>query len=276
VTDIALVDLNESPFNKIRHDDENGEFWLARELAPLLGYSTSDSWKNFVGVIERARADMINIGQDPDANASKIKSDMSDSISLTPRSIDDYRLSRYGCFMTAMNGDYRKPEISAARFYFADRTRRYEIYQEMTDREKAVMLARQVVELDEQLNEAMQELAIAMPKVEEWEEIINSNELYDWYEVAGLLYNDQTERGRGRLLKVLRELGVIFPVGIAQRAQPKAKYLKKNNGLGWFEMITPRHLGGKSQTCTTRLGVSELFKFLKDHGEDVINPNENF
>lgn len=40
-----------SPFNTLRHEDESGEYWLARELQPVMGYGT---WERFGGVIERA------------------------------------------------------------------------------------------------------------------------------------------------------------------------------------------------------------------------------
>lgn len=269
MTELELND-SVSPFDKIRHEDADGEYWLARELMPLLGYKASSSWQDFSNVVERARQDMINLDQDPDRHAPKIMSVSSspdDRVTLQPRTVADYRLSRYGCFMVAMNGDYKKSEVSAARAYFAVNTRKWEVYQELSDRERALMLARQVIELDEQLTEKMQELAVAMPKVEEWEEFINVEGLLNWMDLAGLLYRDDTKMGRNRLIAKLRELNVIKPAWQAGNAQPYQEY--KN--LGWFEIKKLPH-NRKPQTLTTHFGASEIYKLLKDNGENVTDP----
>ena len=41
-----------SPFDAIRHMDEEREFWRARELSKILGYNR---WENFENVIAKAK-----------------------------------------------------------------------------------------------------------------------------------------------------------------------------------------------------------------------------
>jgi len=50
-----------SEFEEISRSESGVEFWLARELQPLLGYST---WESFEKVIEKARTACHNSGQD--------------------------------------------------------------------------------------------------------------------------------------------------------------------------------------------------------------------
>ncbi len=44
-----LVNTTEKDFESIKHIDENGvEFWYARELMQVLGYSSWDKFKNII------------------------------------------------------------------------------------------------------------------------------------------------------------------------------------------------------------------------------------
>jgi DNA-damage-inducible protein D len=109
-----------SPFDAIRRVDENNqEYWLARELQDVLGYST---WQKFGDVISRAIVAIDNSGGD---SANHI-SGTDNLLSAPVNAKKDYRLSRYGGYMVAMNGDSRKPEIAAAQSYFAVRTEQAE------------------------------------------------------------------------------------------------------------------------------------------------------
>jgi DNA-damage-inducible protein D len=115
-----VLDNSTSPFDQIQHIDADGsEYWVARELMPILGYQ---QWRQFEDAISRAIAACENIGQESEKHFLRVAAK---STGGRPR--EDFRLSRYGSYLTAMNGDSRKPEIAAAQNYFAVKTREAEL-----------------------------------------------------------------------------------------------------------------------------------------------------
>lgn len=112
-----------SPFDAIRHVDQNGEWWSARELMPLMGYTR---WQTFEVPLNRALATAGNTGM---AVARNFTRSRNVSGARGPESAD-YRLTRKAAYLVAMNGDPRKPEVAAAQAYFAEQTRGAEVAQD--------------------------------------------------------------------------------------------------------------------------------------------------
>ena len=114
---------------------ENGDrTWSARQLMDLLGYS---SWDSFVKVINKAATACMTVGA---ANLEHFQ-----------RAGADYRLTKFACYLVAMNGDTRKPAVATAQAYFAviaeafqrhiesaEDVERVEIRQRVTDHEKTL------------------------------------------------------------------------------------------------------------------------------------------
>ena len=126
--DTARVVALKSTFDGIVHQvpDENVEYWLARDLMGLLGYSR---WENFLEAIKRAE----NACSSQKIELSYHFRDVTKMIHLpkgAKREIADIMLSRYACYLIAMNGDPRKEEIAFAQGYFAVQTRRQELIEE--------------------------------------------------------------------------------------------------------------------------------------------------
>lgn len=120
--------FSENPFDEIKRVDDQGEYWSARDLQPLLGYA---EWRKFENAIDRARQAAINshgvsAGQSMFVGAAKHVSRGFGGVQKQA----DYRLTRYACYLVAMNGDPRKPEVAAAQAYFAVKTREAEIVQQ--------------------------------------------------------------------------------------------------------------------------------------------------
>jgi DNA-damage-inducible protein D len=108
------------------HEKDGVEFWYARDLQALLGYT---EWRNFLKVIEKAREACKN------SNHPILDHfvDINKSIPVPKggeREIEDIMLTRYGCYLVAQNGDPRKEEIAFAQSYFAVQTRKQEIIEE--------------------------------------------------------------------------------------------------------------------------------------------------
>ncbi len=119
-----LPTLGDKSFESIKQTNEHGaEYWSARDLQLLLGYS---QWRRFEQAIERAVSSCRQSGNKPDyhfAGAGK----MVDLGSGSQRELVDYHLSRFACYLIAQNGDPRKPEIAQAQKYFAVQARRQEL-----------------------------------------------------------------------------------------------------------------------------------------------------
>lgn len=106
---------------------ENGvEYWLARDLQQLLGYS---KWENFLTVIAKAKT-ACEVSGHPVENHFPDVRKMVIIGSETQREIDDVMLTRYACYLIAQNGDPRKHEIAFAQTYFAVQTRRAELIEQ--------------------------------------------------------------------------------------------------------------------------------------------------
>jgi len=119
-----IVRLHKGFEQSVYIDQETGlEFWLARELQNLLGYT---QWRSFEAVIEKAKTACKNSGHNPQDHFAQTRK-MVDIGSDAKREIDDIALTRYACYLIAQNGDPSKDQIAFAQTYFAVQTRKQEI-----------------------------------------------------------------------------------------------------------------------------------------------------
>lgn len=143
-----------SKFEDIKTIDEKGnEYWLARDLAPVLEYV---DYRNFVDVMKKAFAACKKSGQDPRDHFVGVTT-MAKIGSGAVREVDNIRLTRYACYLCVQNGDPEKEIIALGQTYFAVQTRLQEIqqldeYNKLeTEDAKRIFLRNELVEHNKQL-----------------------------------------------------------------------------------------------------------------------------
>ena len=128
--------------------DSGIEYWLARDLQHLLGYS---KWDNFLNVISKAKTACEVSGHviaDHFADVGK----MVDLGSGTQREVEDMLLTRYACYLIAQNGDPKKQEIAFAQTYFAIQTRRAELIVQKLLESERVTARKKLTETEKELS----------------------------------------------------------------------------------------------------------------------------
>ena len=135
---MKVEDLGEFKFQLdriARYTISGYQFWNARELQTVLQYK---EWRTFEAVIQRAMVSCQSSGYiitDHFVAGHKMVSLGSGSI----REVADYKISKYGCYLVAMNGDPAQKEMIAfAQAYFASVTCQYEEIKERLEYENRI------------------------------------------------------------------------------------------------------------------------------------------
>jgi len=174
-----LIATEYQGFEQIKHTDESGnEYWFARELAPVLEYA---KWQNFEKVVDRAILACRNSGFNVSdhfvevnktvempikpqkigfTDPSKTKNNkigFADLNKTKTKSIIDYKLTRYACYLIVQNGDPRKEVIAIGQTYFAIQTRRQEVadyFNQLDEDNKRLVIRGDIKQWNQMLAEA--------------------------------------------------------------------------------------------------------------------------
>lgn len=242
-----ITPFSTSPFDAIKHVDERGERWFARELMPLLGY---EQWRRFEDAIQRAAVAARNAGHDPYEAFCHLRQEGTGG---RPR--DDFRLTRYAAYLVAMNGDPRKPEIAAAQSYFAVKTREAETAQAAQalpqDYEEALEALLDKVRDNKALTAENAKLKVKADQYDEW---LNGKGCYLIGSVAKML-----GIGPKTLWDFLYAEGILINrPGTRRHREP---YSRKDTE-GWFELkpVPPERANGHATKTAllTPYGAEQL------------------
>lgn len=218
-----------SPFDEIRKVDADGEYWLARDLMGLMDYTR---WEKFAIVVNKAKDSLALVeGQEQAEHHFTIRG--SDGGRWGNAKVEDFRLTRFGAYLTAMAGDDTKRAVAEARIYFAVQTRRAEIQTgtppqaselatlDINDPNTVIALAQaaqraalQVIEERQLRQVAEQQLAVVVPKAESWDTLAAADGDFAVGDAAKILARDPSiSLGQQRLFTVLRDLGWVYRGG---------------------------------------------------------------
>lgn len=152
MTQQLLPNSPHQDFENIRKFNIDGiEYWEARELMKLLDYG---KWQHFQKVINKAVISCKKSGQSPNYHFTHVSKKIkiaTGSAKEAIRNINDYKLSRYACYLIAQNGDSRKSQIALAQTYFAIQTRRQELWQNQNEDDKRLYIRQEVKKQNKKL-----------------------------------------------------------------------------------------------------------------------------
>lgn len=164
MTTNAPAKYSEQTFENIKHVNEYGEeYWLARELQPVLEYT---QWRRFADVIERAKLACRNSGY----NVEDHFADVGKTIEMPKNAhkiVPDYMLSRYACYLIVMNGDPRKEVIAVGQTYFAVKARQQELierYDALTEDQKRLAIRSEMIAHNKSLAQAAKQAGVETPQ----------------------------------------------------------------------------------------------------------------
>lgn len=115
-----IVDTGNNELTFEDFKQENGiTYWWASDLMKMLGYT---DLKVFIDKpVQKATKVLMSLGI---THFNEIKHEMRD---FNGESVQDAKMTRFACYLTAMNSDVKKPEVAVAQAYFASQTQKFEL-----------------------------------------------------------------------------------------------------------------------------------------------------
>ncbi|MEN9943761.1 MAG: hypothetical protein RLZZ91_1762 [Bacteroidota bacterium] len=152
---VTIARLNKS-FEDSAYEQDGIEYWLARELQILLGYT---SWRNFINAVTKAK-ESCKTSKEEILDHFVDVDKMVKIGSGAERKQGDIMLTRYACYLIAQNGDPKKEQIAFAQSYFAIQTRKQEILEERILLNERIHAREKLAETETELSKSIYERGV--------------------------------------------------------------------------------------------------------------------
>lgn len=131
---------------------ENGfRFWYARDLMSLLEYSDYSSFKR---VINKATQVCLTLDIEVKENFEQV------TRNIEGKDLSDYKLSKFACYLVAMNGDVKKIGVARAQTYFITLTEAFKRYIKEADQVERISIRGEISEREKSLSSIAQEAGV--------------------------------------------------------------------------------------------------------------------
>lgn len=138
-------------FNDIAR--ENGfTHWYAREYMYMLGY---ESFASFKKAINKAVTTCMTLDIDTLDNFQQVKRE------IDGKEQSDYKLSRFACYLIAMNADNKKVEVASAQAFFAATAETIRRYVENSEDVERVLIREEVSTHEKSLNSVAKQAGVS-------------------------------------------------------------------------------------------------------------------
>lgn len=150
-----MSDLTQNNDSSLSFEDfkhENGiTYWWASDLMHMLGYK---DMKSFQKVLDRATKAFVTLSIPHYENI--VPAMRTDRNEMT----QDFKLTRFACYITVMNGDPKKEEVALAQAYFAQQTRKFELYIQNQNELDRLLIRDELTEGNKSLSSVAQKAGI--------------------------------------------------------------------------------------------------------------------
>lgn len=212
-------------------DDDGIEYWTARDLQKLLGYS---DYRNFLNIVNKAKEACTNSGNIIEHHFVDV-TDMIEVGKGATREVDNIKLTRYASYLIAQNGDARKEQIAFAQTYFAIQTRKQEIqdddiaqYTPLSEDQKRVLLRNEIKEHNKNLASAAKLAGVIEPMDFAIFQTFGYKGLYGGLDKAGI----QRKKGLVSKQNILDHMGSTELAANLFRATQTEEKLRRDRVVG--------------------------------------------